>query len=120
MKIFHKLWTDQNGAVISIELVLIATVAVIGLVVGLTTLRNSVTNELADVAGSVDNLNQGFGYAGIDGHFSAVAGSVHNDLFDFCDDADDTASAADQCVDHDGAATDPITENTALPLTNNP
>ncbi|MCR9119429.1 MAG: hypothetical protein NXI22_21055 [bacterium] len=108
MTVLKRLWNDQGGAVISIELVLVATIAVLGLIVGMTTLRNSVTNELADVAGAVDDIHQGYTYTGVQGHGSAVAGSDFLDLGDYCDDAEDQAAAADQCVSN--TAVGPIDE----------
>lgn len=98
MMVLKKLWNDQGGAVISIELVLIATIAVLGMVVGLTTLRNSVTNELSDVAGAVDDVNQSYGFNGVDGHNSVVSGSSFIDRIDYCDTNGDTTAVADQCI----------------------
>lgn len=36
MKMLHRLWNDEDGFVISAELVLVATIVVIGLILGLT------------------------------------------------------------------------------------
>lgn len=116
MTVLKRLWNDQGGAVISIELVLVATIAVLGLIVGMTTLRNSVTNELADLAGAVDDVNQSFQYNGVAGHGSGVAGSAFTDNTDYCDTVNDaSAVTADQCVIH---TTAPLPEPNGLPVTN--
>eukprot|EP00389_Voromonas_pontica_P014609 GDKH01022687.1.p1 GENE.GDKH01022687.1~~GDKH01022687.1.p1 ORF type:complete len:69 (+),score=11.04 GDKH01022687.1:28-234(+) len=58
MKMFQQFWNDENGFVVSTELGLIATVLVLGMIVGLTTLRDQVIAELADVAAAFSNSNQ--------------------------------------------------------------
>ena len=93
MKMFQQLWNDENGFVVSTELVLIATVLVLGMIVGLTTLRDQVIAELADVAAAFSNTNQTYSYSGITGHSSSTSGSYFDDNTDFCDlnaDVDDT------------------------------
>ncbi len=59
-----KFWNDESGFVVSVELVLIATILVIGLVTGLTMLRDAVLAELADTANAIGSVDQGFGVAG--------------------------------------------------------
>ncbi len=55
-----KLWNDERGFVNSMELILIATIAVIGLIVGLVAFRDSVVQELGDSASAVGELNQSY------------------------------------------------------------
>ena len=99
MKTISKnLWNDNRGFIVSIELILIATIVVIGLISGLTAVRDGVVSELSDVAGSVQDLNQSYSYNGVTGHSAAVAGSDFSDNLDFCDDADDAAGQADNCI----------------------
>ena len=101
-----KLWNDDAGFIVSIELILIATIAVIGLIAGLTSIRDGVVSELSDVAGSVQDLNQSYSYNGVVGHSASTAGSDFTDALDFCDSADDTAGEADNCITFDGAPAD--------------
>jgi Flp pilus assembly pilin Flp len=101
-----KLWNDNAGFVVSIELILIATIAVIGLIAGMTAVRDGVVSELSDVAGSVQDLNQSYSINGVTGHASSTAGMDFDDATDFCDDADDVAGQADNCITFDGAAVD--------------
>ena len=58
------LWSDESGAILSMELVLIATILVIGLVVGLSELGHAVANELNDVAEAAGSLNQSYQVGG--------------------------------------------------------
>ncbi|QDT42252.1 hypothetical protein Pan241w_23340 [Gimesia alba] len=97
MKMFQQLWNDENGFVVSTELVLIATVLVLGMIVGLTTLRDQVIAELADVAAAISNTNQTYTFTGITGHSSSTAGSIFLDNEDFCD-AAPAAGADEHCI----------------------
>ena len=99
MKLLHRLWADQAGFVVSTELVLVATILVIGMVVGLVTVRDAVVQELADVAGAIASVSQSYEYTDVIGHTSATSGSHFQDQIDFCDEGDDTADEGAQCVD---------------------
>lgn len=71
-----RLWNEENGFVVSAELVLIATIVVLALIVGLSVVRTSVTSELFDIANAFGHANQSFhthGKGGFDGN------SFHDD-----------------------------------------
>ncbi len=85
MKLLTRLWADEAGFVVSSELVLIATVMVIGLLVGMTTVRDQVVQELADVADAVSEIDQSYSYSSVIGHTSSTAGSIFTDTEDDCD-----------------------------------
>lgn len=96
----RKLWSDEAGFIVSSELVLIATVLVIGMLAGLTTIRDQVVQELADVADAISEINQSYSFNGVTGHSASTAGSVFLDLRDFCEAAttDQTAGSEPQCI----------------------
>jgi hypothetical protein len=98
MRVLHQLWADQTGFVVSMELVLVATILVIGMVVGLATVRDAVVTELADVAAAIGSVNQSYIWDQVTGHSSATAGSEFQDAADFCDTGDDAADRNSQCV----------------------
>jgi len=98
MKLLKRLWNDEVGAVVSIELVLVGSVLLLGLIVGLAALRDSVNNELADLGSAVDEINQAFQINAVTGHSASVAASAHVDANDFCDDDDDTDAVAQGCI----------------------
>ena len=79
------LLNDEAGFVVSTELVLIATILVIGLIVGQTTLRDQVVTELADVADAVSAIDQSYAFSDVTGHASSTAGTLFDDTADFCD-----------------------------------
>jgi len=85
MKLVNRLWSEQDGAIVSAELVLVASILVIGVIVGLKSLRDSVVTELADVAQAIANVDQSYSYSGTSGHHGFTAGGFFSDLPDFCD-----------------------------------
>jgi hypothetical protein len=114
MQMLRKLWKDQDGFVVSTELVLVATILVIGMVVGLATVRNAVVQELGDVALAIGNINQSYQYGGVAGRAfsSETAGSFFDDSFDFCDNGGVDPSAAEPAGMSVQIA--PINEDTVL------
>ena len=96
--IAQKLWDDDAGFVISIELILISTIVVIGLIAGLTAVRDAVVSELSDVAGAINEMNQSFSFNGATGATSATAGSSFLDQTDSADTPEDTAGTPDNCI----------------------
>jgi Flp pilus assembly pilin Flp len=98
MQMLKKLWADETGAIISAELILVVTILVLGMVVGLTTLRDQVTQELGDVALAIASINQSFSFSGATGHHSSSAGSIFIDLLDECDGID-SAACEPACID---------------------
>jgi hypothetical protein len=95
MRVLTQLWRDEQGFVVSAELVLIGTILVIGMIVGLATVRDQVVQELGDLALAIAQVNQSYSWSGITGHTSSVAGSAFIDTLDFCDDATDQTAGED-------------------------
>ena len=65
MKSMIKNSKKQGGFVMTSELILLSTVMAAGLVIGLTTMRDSVTAELEDVAEAIGSLDQSYAFDGI-------------------------------------------------------
>lgn len=100
MQLILRMWNDDAGFVVSTELALVATILVIGMVVGMTTIRDQVVQELADIAGMLSQLNQSYSFSAITGHHSSTAGSYGTDLIDSCDvSCGDTSGVGAVCVD---------------------
>jgi Flp pilus assembly pilin Flp len=105
-------WNDEAGAIISAELVLVLTIAVLAMVTGLTSLRDAVVTELADVGAAFASVDQSYSYGGISAHCAVVSGSSYNDLQDFCDGGDDSldnvnARCVSICAAGDGETAQP-------------
>lgn len=113
------LLNDEAGFVVSTELVLVATILVIGMIVGQTTLRDQVVTELADVADAVSAIDQSYQFSDVTGHSSSTAGTIFDDVADFCDASDSGAqglSAADgTCVLIDGGLDTEAADGTTNP-----
>jgi hypothetical protein len=77
----------QGGFILTTELILIATILVIGMVVGMVTIRDAVTAEAEDVAEAIGSLNQSYSTNGIQqgnngGIPAYVIGSIYEDYQD--------------------------------------
>lgn len=81
----NRFFKDESGAIVTAEIILIATILLIGLAVGLKSVRDAVVTELADVAQAFANLNQSYSYSATTGHSAFTGGSSFYDLKDYCD-----------------------------------
>ena len=87
----RKLFNDEVGFVISAELVLVLTIAVLGMVVGLTSMRDSINSELVDLSNAFGAIDQSFNIRGsfkdsnTDKPHAQVAGFGFADRGDDCD-----------------------------------
>ena len=98
MKMFSRLWAEETGAVVSAEIMLVASILVIGVIVGLKSVRDAVVTELADVAQALSNVNQSYCYSGTAGHHAFTGGGAFSDLADFCDTRDVSDAGNSKCV----------------------
>lgn len=85
-KLITRLFHDEAGFIVSAELILVATIVVIGTIVGLSEVTNAVNQELEDVASAFGSVNQSFQFSGAVGHKGHAVGSRYRDSFDDCDD----------------------------------
>ncbi len=91
MSLITAFLNDDTGFIISAELVLIATLCVLGMIVGLSQVQNAVTSELNDVAHAIGALNQSYYYSGFAARKwggwlkSRTVGSAFWDFQDACD-----------------------------------
>jgi hypothetical protein len=79
-KLLAKCWKDDCGALIATEFLFVATVLVIGTVVGLTAVRNAVNAELTELANAILALSQGYVISGQSGCGAATDGTSVTDL----------------------------------------
>lgn len=95
----RELWKDESGALITMELVLVATILLIGAIgaiAGLTSLRDAVVTELADLGASISMLDQSYTIHGTTSFSAATAGTSFVDLPDFGDTAQ--SFSAERCI----------------------
>ena len=88
----NKLFRDESGVIISAELALVLTIAVLAMVVGLSEVAVAVNTELNDISNAVGAFNQTYAYTGFTGDDagngkvkSRYAQSSFNDNSDTCD-----------------------------------
>lgn len=55
----------KGGFIVTAELVLIATVLVIGMLVGLVVVRDAIVAEMEDIASSIGTLDNGLSFNGV-------------------------------------------------------
>ena len=83
------LWNDESGVIISAELALVLTIAVLAMVVGLSEVAVAVNTELNDISNAIGALNQSYFYTGFRADAtkpkSATSGSRWDDAHDDCD-----------------------------------
>lgn len=99
------LLNDEGGFVVSAELILIGTIAVLSMVVGLSEVAYGVVQELEDTGSAFGAVNQSFHYTGLCGHAGSIGGTCFTDLPDFCDAAGDvigTQPTGEQSFSHHG------------------
>jgi Flp pilus assembly pilin Flp len=98
--ILSRLWKEEAGAIVSAEIVLIMTILVIGMIVGLKSVRDAVVSELADVAQAIANLDQSYSFSSVVGHAAFTGGGQFIDILDFCDggNATDLSGQNSKCV----------------------
>ena len=83
--LFTALINDEAGFIVSAELVLVSTIAVLGMVVGLYEIAINVNNELEDVGSAFGAMNQTYCLKGIKGHQGSTSGTEFRDNIDYCD-----------------------------------
>ena len=99
---FQQLWSDQSGAIISLEIVLAGTILGVGVITGLSSLRDAAITELADVGGAIAWLDQSYHLHGVKAHSASTGSTWHHDQRDFCDDGETTT--ASRCLTICGGA----------------
>ncbi len=81
----NDLWLQDDGFVLSSELVLYGTMGVIGVGAGYTAVRDTMNTELNDVAKALGSMDQSYVFTGTSGHSAWTAGSAFFDRADRCD-----------------------------------
>ena len=89
MNILNVLKNDENGFVVSAELVLVGTILVLGMIVGLTELSFAVNEELEDLGSGIGAINQTYYFTMASGKKGEVVGSTYLDFQDQCDNSCD-------------------------------
>ena len=86
----RQLLNDESDVIISAELVLVLTIAVLAMVVGLSEVAVAVNTELNDVSNAIGAINQSFSFTGYTTQGGAkvkstFSGTTFIDAIDDCD-----------------------------------
>lgn len=65
--LLKRLWNDDAGVIISIELLFLFVILTLGLIAGWTNLRAAINSELTETANAILALDQGYGISGAQG-----------------------------------------------------
>ncbi|MFM7059482.1 MAG: hypothetical protein ACKO2P_21420 [Planctomycetota bacterium] len=76
---------SEDGFLLSSEALLIATIAILGLLVGLVAIRDAVVNELGDFSQAIGLLNQSYNFPGVSDLTATTWGGLFNDTLDVND-----------------------------------
>ena len=81
---------DEAGVIVSAEIVLVATILVLGMIVGLVELQTAVVAELGDLSVAFGNLDQSYSTSGFaaqkeGGQKARTFGAAYADSQDVCD-----------------------------------
>jgi hypothetical protein len=77
MFLLKRLWRDEQGVILSAEVVLLGSIGVIGAVVGLGTVTHAVNDELEETAFAIRSLDQSYCIRGHRGCAAWTAGSYY-------------------------------------------
>jgi|SRR5262245_29502944 hypothetical protein len=75
-KLFSKFWADDDGFIISVEMLFVAVILVIGIIGGLAALRAGVSTELAKLGATVLHLDPGFDNVSVGSTTSSSDGTL--------------------------------------------
>ncbi|WP_437227093.1 branched-chain amino acid aminotransferase [Planctomicrobium sp. SH661] len=85
MSTFANLLNDEAGFIVSAELVLISTIAVLGMLVGLSEVALNVNNELEDVGSAFASVRQSYKLNCTSSHGGQMFGSSFWDQAEYCE-----------------------------------
>ena len=60
MRILNRFWSDESGESSAASILLITTLLALGVMVGLSTARNTLVQQLGDVGVALENIDQSY------------------------------------------------------------
>ncbi len=74
-RLVERLWKDDGGALIAMEFLFVATILVLGIIVGLVSVREAIKAELTELGNAILALSQGYIISGNSGCCAQTDGS---------------------------------------------
>jgi hypothetical protein len=79
MRQMLKLWNDDSGYIVTLEMMFIVTILVLGIISGLVAVRQAMLSELIETAQAIMALNQSYSFSGQSNCEASTAGSAASD-----------------------------------------
>lgn len=115
----RKLFNDEAGFIVSAELVLVLTIAVLGTVVGLASVRDAISTEMCDLASAFGAVNQTYHLRTVSKAAGTTKGHGLVSGFGYADNADDCdcvgVTFTDVCGKPDSSTGGAANEGNLLP-----
>jgi hypothetical protein len=108
----NKLWLDEGGALLSVELILLIVITVIGISVGMVVLRDAVVTAFQDVSAALNSMDPSFSLDGLvyestsinsTGSSATVSGSAYDSVTTVGDYGNSVVAGIDSTDDPDTA-----------------
>ena len=99
MHVLHRLWSEEEGFIASVDFTLFSTIALIGTIVGAVAYRDALVQELGDLGLAIGFLDQGYIFTGATVGAFGGASSFFFDRPDDCNGAADPAGSPPACID---------------------
>jgi Flp pilus assembly pilin Flp len=77
-QLFSRLWKDEDG-IVALEYLLVATIIGLGLISGITAVRQAIVTELVELAAAITNINQAYSYVGFSVCIAQTGGAQATD-----------------------------------------
>lgn len=103
---FSRFLRSEEGFILSTEAVLVGTIMVLGLIVGITEVRNAVVQELGDYSQAVSWLSQDYAYTSTSSTNIATGLSTAGSTFSDSSDTQQNSSSDAQGINVTGTASD--------------
>ena len=94
MNLMSRLWQDEAGVIVSTEIILVVMILVFGLIAGMVSLRDQVTQELGDTGAMVGSLSQTYSFSGNNNTAATENAATPSSQFTDTLDINDAASAS--------------------------
>jgi Flp pilus assembly pilin Flp len=78
-QVFARLWKDEDG-IVALEYLLVATIIGLGLIAGITAVRQAIVTELVELAAAITNVNQAYSYTGFSVCVAQTGGGQASDI----------------------------------------
>jgi len=81
-EMLKKLWLDEGGALLSVELILLVVITVIGISVGMVVLRDAVVTQFQSLAGAVESVDTGYAWGALEYSGANDSAYVNGSVYD--------------------------------------